>query len=523
MFGQSLILGGLSCTTDVNNYQGNNVAYYKLDGNADDEKNSHDATAYNVTYGVGQYGNSAVFNGSSSYLSVAHDNDFNWTGSKTISLWVRFNSLGSGSVGIAAKSSNTSNYGWFLYKNGADNKIAFSQYDSSDNAASVVSDNAAQVNTWYHVCVTGDGTTNKLYINGVEEDSASAVTATSTTDALVFGRFYSNISNYYLNGVIDQVRFFDTTLSSSKVEKLYNESACPFDAYDIEYLVVAGGASGGGWGGGGGAGGFRTSTISQMPSGVQMTITVGAGGTAPITGANYHQGNSGSNSSISAGGFNTIASTGGGGGGYYNGNAGLSGGSGGGGGIGSSNGQTVSGGTGNAGSYTPSEGNSGGTGGGYKGSQPYDGGGGGGGASQAGSNGQTSGYYYGGDGGDGTQSSITGTATYYAGGGGGHTDGRVVNAPSTSSGGQGGGGNGGRYGGTSGVANAQNGTANLGGGGGSAYGSSSLGLIGSGGSGVVILKVPTASYSGTTTGSPTITTSGSFTIIKFTGSGTYTS
>jgi hypothetical protein len=47
---------------------------------------------------------------------------------------------------------------------------------------------------------------------------------------------------------------------------------------------------------------------------------------------------------------------------------------------------------------------------------------------------------------------------------------------------------------------------------------------GAGGSGVVILSVPTALYSGTTTGSPTITTSGSSTIIKWTtaGSGTYT-
>jgi hypothetical protein len=41
---------------------------------------------------------------------------------------------------------------------------------------------------------------------------------------------------------------------------------------------------------------------------------------------------------------------------------------------------------------------------------------------------------------------------------------------------------------------------------------------------VVILSVPTANYSNTTTGSPTITTSGSNTIIKWTstGSGTYT-
>jgi hypothetical protein len=35
------------------------------------------------------------------------------------------------------------------------------------------------------------------------------------------------------------------------------------------------------------------------------------------------------------------------------------------------------------------------------------------------------------------------------------------------------------------------------------------------------LSVPTSSYSGVTTGSPTITTSGSNTIIQFNSSGTY--
>jgi hypothetical protein len=39
---------------------------------------------------------------------------------------------------------------------------------------------------------------------------------------------------------------------------------------------------------------------------------------------------------------------------------------------------------------------------------------------------------------------------------------------------------------------------------------------------VVIISVPTGNYSGTTTGSPTVTTSGGNTIITFTSSGTYT-
>jgi hypothetical protein len=37
----------------------------------------------------------------------------------------------------------------------------------------------------------------------------------------------------------------------------------------------------------------------------------------------------------------------------------------------------------------------------------------------------------------------------------------------------------------------------------------------------VIIRVPTLNYTGTTTGSPTVTTDGADTVIKFTSSGTY--
>ena len=48
------------------------------------------------------------------------------------------------------------------------------------------------------------------------------------------------------------------------------------------------------------------------------------------------------------------------------------------------------------------------------------------------------------------------------------------------------------------------------------------GTGGDGGNGVIILRMLTAEYTGTTTGSPTVTTSGSDTILKYTGTGTYT-
>jgi hypothetical protein len=75
-----------------------------------------------------------------------------------------------------------------------------------------------------------------------------------------------------------------------------------------------------------------------------------------------------------------------------------------------------------------------------------------------------------------------------------------------------------------GTVNGNPGTANTGGGGGGGR-KSTDGTItagGAGGSGVVILSVPTANYTGTTTGLPTVNTSGSNTILTFTASGSYT-
>jgi len=265
--------------------------------------------------------------------------------------------------------------------------------------------------------------------------------------------------------------------------------------YTASYLVVAGGGPGGyRIGAGGGAGGYQTSTTS-LTLGTTYTITVGAGGAATTSATAY--GANGNNSV-----FSTITSIGGG----YAGNGQpsyvtpASGGSGGGGGT-----ATVSSGVVTAGgSGTSGQGSAGGSG---TDTSPYPTGGGGG-ASAVGANGSGSNS---GNGGAGTASSITGTSVTYAGGGGGGAF--SASGGVAGSGGAGGGGAGSNsVGGTSGTANT--------GGGGGGGGISSAG--GNGGSGVVILSVPTANYSGTTTGSPTVTTSGSNTILQFNSSGTYT-
>jgi len=272
-------------------------------------------------------------------------------------------------------------------------------------------------------------------------------------------------------------------------------------AYSSNFLVVAGGGGSGNAQlesntkyatGGGGGGGFRTSTQGLSP-GSQYTVTVGAGGAVTANG---------SNSSFSGTGITTITSAGGGTGGNSGASApGGNGGSGGGAGDGGSVG------AGNTPSTSPSQGNNGGA---MNGSGNTAAGGGGG-ASAVGGNASLN---TGGNGGAGTANSITGSSVTLSGGGGGGSGYAPSNGAAGGSAGAGGGGAG---------SNSQDGaagTVNTGGGGGGGKGGYGTGTAG--GSGVVVLSVATSNYSGTTSGSPTVTTSSGNTIMKFTGSGSYT-
>ena len=284
-------------------------------------------------------------------------------------------------------------------------------------------------------------------------------------------------------------------------------------SYSASFLVLAGGAGGAQYGGGGGAGGYRTSYSSDASGGnasggtetnldlvpsTTYTITIGAGGAGGGS-TPSKSGNSGSDSSISGSDITDIVCAGGGyGQSSTAGTGSIDGGCGGG---------SASSGT-TAGTGTANQGFGGGTGG-----TGNLGGGGGGGVSAVGGNG---GLNAGGNGGNGHAGTITGSSVTRGGGGGGGADNRYSGSGSPGSAGSGGGGAG-TVDGTAGTGTANQG----GGGGGSGYGSG-YGAASAGGSGVVILRMATSDYSGTTSGSPTVTTSGSDTIITFNASGSYT-
>ena len=253
------------------------------------------------------------------------------------------------------------------------------------------------------------------------------------------------------------------------------DSALAAAGISADYLVVAGGGSGGhNYGGGGGAGGMLTGTAT-LSVGSTTTVTIGAGASGAT--GNWVPGNQGFNSSL---GSLTAVGGGYGGGSAANGGSNKGGNGGSGGGVGAGYPKEA------PGTGTAEQGNAGGT----CTDSPA---GGGGGAGGAGGNGASNA----GAGGSGL-AWINGVT--YAGGGGGGVNG---------AGGSGGGG----AGSNNGDSGAQN-TGSGGGGNGDVYYAQPTGA---GGSGIVIIRTTVAATS--TTGSPTITQSGSYYYYQFTGTG----
>jgi len=496
------------------------------------------------------------------YLSVPANAALSFgTGDLTIECWAYFNDLSDyrSLMVMYPVSGVTTGAGWWALQHiTTTNKMGFYY-----NGGTVMTGTTTlTTGTWYHVAMVRSGSTVTGYINGQSQGTATYSGTFGRSDNTLYIGAAQNVSTARMNGYISNVRITkgvavytgaftppqtplaivqsatnpsisaitgtQTSLltcngptiidGSTNAFTITNNGSAPvstaivptftnvtinnpsLSTYQAAYLVVAGGGGGGfPAGGGGGAGGLLTNS-TLLTIGTTYTITVGAGGNGGLVSGGVIP-TIGTNSVMSGAGLTTITAFGGGGGGSGGVSTGIgsSGGSGGGAG---NNGSAASGSTGTSGQ--------GFAGGNNVGASPYPSGGGGG-AGAAGSNASGSAS---GAGGAGVSSSITGSSVTYAGGGGGAG---TSQGASAGAGGVGGGG----AGGGAGVA----GTTNTGGGGGGASNAAAYNG-GAGGSGVVILAVPYANYTGTTTGSPTVTTvtsfSGTYKILTFTASGSYT-
>ena len=105
---------------------------------------------------------------------------------------------------------------------GADaDKVEFGLYDSTHSYQSVKSDSALETGQWYHVAGTYNGSTMRLYVDGMLQDNLDTDLTTLESSPLTVG-IYSVNRDWYTNykkfqGQIDNLKIWNTALTENKI------------------------------------------------------------------------------------------------------------------------------------------------------------------------------------------------------------------------------------------------------------------------------------------------------------------
>ncbi len=207
------------------------VGHWKLDEGTgptaiDSSGNGNDGTligAPGPSWTTGKIGQALDFDGTDDYVAVPFILDLSTT-DMTTTVWIyasgedttndsnsivqQENGTGIGRTWLRrASSSSTSHLP----------KIVFSFI----GARFLESTTLIELNTWYFVVVTVEGTTRKIYVNGIEEDS-NTNTPEASDGAMRIGSQKAGVSGEKWEGIIDDVRIYNRALSGSEIEKLFN-------------------------------------------------------------------------------------------------------------------------------------------------------------------------------------------------------------------------------------------------------------------------------------------------------------
>jgi len=236
--------------------------YYKLDGNANDERGALNLTEVNspsYSSSTKIQGQSIQFTPASSKEHLSSSNvTINLGTAYTIHLWLYWdgnsiyyeNSAGSGATTggnilgqFDYKANGTSCTGngdkfWGIYVETSTGVIAFYIHTGGCNTGTILTYSSAAstlvASTWYHIVMRHDGAGNfSMFVN-----NASAVTAAthpqssaSWTRPLYIGSggyfYYSgtypnNITRWYWSGYFDEVGIWNRKLTDTEVATLYN-------------------------------------------------------------------------------------------------------------------------------------------------------------------------------------------------------------------------------------------------------------------------------------------------------------
>ncbi len=184
------------------------------------------------TWTTGKIGGAYNFDGTDDYMSIQDSNSLDLTNEMTIVAWIKadtFRTPSNGEVGNIISKQSSSTNGWFIgvgNNTATQGKLVFGVLTSSwhkiDSSSTTLS-----TGTWYFVAATVNSSYIGIYVNGSLVNSISGSfgsISTNTYNIEIGADLDFSTSNYHaFDGIIDNIRIFNKSLSAEQILQIYNE------------------------------------------------------------------------------------------------------------------------------------------------------------------------------------------------------------------------------------------------------------------------------------------------------------
>jgi hypothetical protein len=164
----------------------------------------------------GRYGRALSFDGTSSMITVNDSASLDLTNGMTLEAWVKPSSL-TGWRTILYKENPGVGLSWSLYA--SDSNAPPAVYSATDGNLwrHVTGTAMLTLNAWTHVAGTYNGSTLKIYVNGVMVKSVAATGNMPITEGPLRIGGHS-LSSQFFKGLIDEVRIYSRALSQTEIQ-----------------------------------------------------------------------------------------------------------------------------------------------------------------------------------------------------------------------------------------------------------------------------------------------------------------
>jgi hypothetical protein len=172
---------------------------------------------------TGRFGSALSFDGVNDSVAIANSPALTPSTAMTVEAWVNPSALSVWRPVVAKERSAIPTYGLYAGNNSQGRPVAriFTTSDMTTNPNSTFT-----LNTWTHEAMTWNGTTLRLFVNGVQVASrtVSGALAASTGPLRLGG---DSLRSEWFAGRIDEVRIYGRPLSASEITADMNAAVTP--------------------------------------------------------------------------------------------------------------------------------------------------------------------------------------------------------------------------------------------------------------------------------------------------------